>query len=66
MRHSVLAEHFMIGTPAQVSAKIEKFLGEFRCTDFIMNTQFPGIDPAKGTRSMELFAREVMPKFRDA
>ncbi len=66
MRNSVLADHFMIGTPAQVSAKIEKFRAEFRCTDFIMNTQFPGIDPALATRSMELFAREVMPQFRDA
>ena len=66
IRHSVLAEHFMIGTPQQVTAKMEKFLGEYQCTDFIMNTQFPGLDPAKGTRAMELFAQEVMPKFRGA
>ena len=56
----------MVGTPAQVTAKMEKFVREFRCTDFIMNTQFPGIDPAKATKSMELFAKEVMPKFRKA
>jgi alkanesulfonate monooxygenase SsuD/methylene tetrahydromethanopterin reductase-like flavin-dependent oxidoreductase (luciferase family) len=55
----------MIGTPKQVTAKMEKFVSEFRCTDFIMATQFPGIDPAKSTRSMELFAKDVMPKFRD-
>ena len=66
IRHSVLAEHFMIGTPQQVTAKMEKFLGEYQCTGFIMNTQFPGLDPAKGTRAMELFAQEVMPKFRGA
>lgn len=66
IRHSVLAEHFMIGTPQQVTVKMEKFLGEYQCTDFIMNTQFPGLDPAKGTRAMELFAQEVMPKFRGA
>jgi alkanesulfonate monooxygenase SsuD/methylene tetrahydromethanopterin reductase-like flavin-dependent oxidoreductase (luciferase family) len=65
MRHSVLAEHFMIGTPDQVNARIEKFLGDYRCTDFIMGTQFPGLDPALGTRALELFAREVMPNFRD-
>lgn len=64
MRHSVLAEHFMIGTPDQVIAKIEKFQTEYQCTDFIMNTQFPGLDPAKGTRAMELFATKVMPHFR--
>ena len=66
MRHSVLAEHFMVGTPSQVIAKLEKFRSEYRCTDFIMNSQFPGLDPAKGTRSMELFAKHVMPQFRDA
>ena len=64
MRHSVLAEHFMIGTPDQVSAKIEKFQQEFQCTDFIMGTQFPGLDPALGTQALELFAREVMPNFQ--
>ena len=66
MRHSVLAEHFMIGTPAQVTAKIEKFLDQYTCTDFIMGTQVPGLDPAKGTRALELFAKKVMPAFRDA
>jgi len=66
MRHSVLADHFMVGTPDQVSAKIEQFQREYRCTDFIMGTQFPGLDPAKGTRALEMFAKEVMPRFRDA
>ncbi|MGE0485441.1 MAG: LLM class flavin-dependent oxidoreductase [Gammaproteobacteria bacterium] len=64
MRHSVLADHFMIGTPDQVAAKIERFQREFRCTDFIMGTQFPGLDPARGTRALEMFAKEVMPRFR--
>ncbi|MCZ6772652.1 MAG: LLM class flavin-dependent oxidoreductase [Proteobacteria bacterium] len=64
MRHSVLADHFMIGTPDQVNAKLEAFRDEYQCTDFILGTQFPGLDPAKGTRSLELFAREVMPNFR--
>lgn len=64
MRHSVLADHFMVGTPDQVNAKLQQFQQEYRCTDFIMNTQFPGLDPARGTRAMELFAREVMPNFR--
>jgi len=26
--------------------------------------QVPGVDPAKGSRSMELFAQEIMPAFR--
>lgn len=64
MRDSVLADVFMIGTPDQVAAKIERFQGEFQCTDFIMGTQFPGLDPALGTRALEMFAKEVMPRFR--
>lgn len=64
IRHSPLAEHLMIGTPDQVARKLEKFCDTFRCTDFIMDSQFPGLDPALGTRSMELFAKEVMPAFR--
>jgi len=66
IRHSVLADHFMVGTPDEVAAKIERFNAEYRCTDFIMGTQFPGLDPAKGTRALELFAKEVMPRFRNA
>jgi alkanesulfonate monooxygenase SsuD/methylene tetrahydromethanopterin reductase-like flavin-dependent oxidoreductase (luciferase family) len=65
MRHSVLADHFMIGTPEQVAAKVRAFRDAYQCTDFIMGTQFPGLDPAKGTRSLELFAEEVMPKFKE-
>jgi hypothetical protein len=30
-----------------------------------MATQLPGLDPAKGTQALELFAKEVMPNFRD-
>jgi hypothetical protein len=26
--------------------------------------QLPGVDPRKGTRSMELFAKEIMPGLR--
>jgi len=66
IRHSPLAEHLMIGTPEQVGRKMEKFCQQFQCTDFIMDSQFPGLDPRKGTRSMELFAKEVMPAFRNA
>jgi hypothetical protein len=29
-----------------------------------MDCQFPGLDPKKGTKSLELFAKHVMPAFR--
>ena len=64
IRHSPLAEELMIGTPEQVARKMEKFAKKYVCTDFIMDSQFPGLDPKLGTRSMELFAKEVMPAFR--
>ncbi len=61
-----MADAMMIGTPEQVARKMERFCKDYKCTDFIMDTQMPGMDPAKGTRWMELFAREVMPHFRNA
>ena len=42
---------------------IEQFRAEYACTNFIMATQFPGLDPLKVVRSLELFAREVRPHF---
>jgi alkanesulfonate monooxygenase SsuD/methylene tetrahydromethanopterin reductase-like flavin-dependent oxidoreductase (luciferase family) len=65
MRDSVLAEHFMIGTANQIADKIERFSQDFHCTDFILDSQFPGLDPSRGTRALELFAKEVMPQFQD-
>ena len=64
LRHSAFGEAVMIGTPDQVAQKMEKFNSEFKCTHFIMSTQLAGMDPRKSTRSLELFANEVMPNFQ--
>jgi len=64
IRHSAFGQAVMIGTPDQVARKMERFCQEFRCTHFIMSTQLAGMDPRKGTRAMELFAKEVLPSFR--
>ena len=65
IRRSGFGRAVMIGTPDQVAAKLERFCREYpSCTHFIMSTQLPGMDPAKGTRALELFAREVLPAFR--
>ena len=64
IRNSAFRHVGLIGTPDQVNAKLEAFAREYHCTDFIMDMQYPGLDPAKGTRSLELFAKEVMPNFR--
>jgi alkanesulfonate monooxygenase SsuD/methylene tetrahydromethanopterin reductase-like flavin-dependent oxidoreductase (luciferase family) len=65
MRHSVLKDVFMIGTVQQVADKLDTFASEYTCTDLVTYMQFPGMDVTKGSRSMERFAREIMPAFRN-
>ena len=65
LRESRLAQRLMIGTPEDCVAKIERFRQAYACTHLIMATQLPGLDPHNGLRSLELFAKEVMPHFRD-
>jgi len=54
----------LIGTPEQIARKMEKVLQHRRCTHFVISVQVPGLDPRKVTRSLELFAKEGMPSFR--
>jgi len=64
IRNSAFGRAVMIGTPDQVARKLEQFRKDFVCTHFIMSTQLAGMDPKKATRSLELFAKEVLPSFR--
>jgi hypothetical protein len=43
---------------------IEAYRSETRVTHMVLGTQLPGLDPRKARRSMELFAKYVMPHFR--
>lgn len=63
IRESVLKDVVMVGTPDIVAEKMDKFTHEFHCTDLVTYMQYPGLDVAKGTRSMELFAKHIMPAF---
>lgn len=65
LRESHLGERLMIGTPEDCAKKLERFRKEYACTHLIMATQLAGLDPRNGLRSIELFAKEVMPHFRD-
>jgi alkanesulfonate monooxygenase SsuD/methylene tetrahydromethanopterin reductase-like flavin-dependent oxidoreductase (luciferase family) len=65
LRNSPFGRAAMIGTPDQVARKMEQFRKSFLCTHFIMSTQLPGLDPKKATTSLELFAKEIMPGFRN-
>jgi alkanesulfonate monooxygenase SsuD/methylene tetrahydromethanopterin reductase-like flavin-dependent oxidoreductase (luciferase family) len=65
LRRSGFARSAMVGAPEQVRERLARFVDRVRCTHLICNTQVAGLDPARGTRALELFAREVMPAFRN-
>ncbi|MGD9603921.1 MAG: LLM class flavin-dependent oxidoreductase [Gammaproteobacteria bacterium] len=64
LRGSPMAADLFVGSPDTVAKKLDAFAGSSVCTDFIMSTHLAGIDVRKSTRSLELFAREIMPAFR--
>jgi alkanesulfonate monooxygenase SsuD/methylene tetrahydromethanopterin reductase-like flavin-dependent oxidoreductase (luciferase family) len=64
MRNSNFGRAAMIGTPDQIARKMENFSQRHRFTHFVIGAQLPGLDPKKVTRSLELFATEVMPSLR--
>ena len=55
----------IIGTPDDAIAEIERYTAETRCTHLCMWMQMAGMPTAKARNSMALFAREVMPHFRN-
>jgi alkanesulfonate monooxygenase SsuD/methylene tetrahydromethanopterin reductase-like flavin-dependent oxidoreductase (luciferase family) len=54
------------GTPAECIAMIERLQAEIGFTLLCCQFQFGGIDFPTARRSMELFAREVIPRLRGA
>jgi alkanesulfonate monooxygenase SsuD/methylene tetrahydromethanopterin reductase-like flavin-dependent oxidoreductase (luciferase family) len=66
LRNSPVGRSAMIGTPGQVAARLRKFTANYNCTHFVMVTQLPGMPPRDANRSLELFAREVLPQFRES
>lgn len=54
----------IVGTPEDCVQAIERYQQETRVTHLAMGMHLPGLAPAKVARSLELFAREVMPHFR--
>ncbi|MDE0390477.1 MAG: LLM class flavin-dependent oxidoreductase [Rhodospirillales bacterium] len=53
-------EHQLVGTPAQVAAQVRRYR-EIGVTQFAINTAQPGRPAESRHRSMERFAREVIP-----
>lgn len=54
----------IVGTPDDAVREIERYAAASRVTHLAMWMQLAGMDPRKVHRSMELFAKEVMPHFR--
>jgi alkanesulfonate monooxygenase SsuD/methylene tetrahydromethanopterin reductase-like flavin-dependent oxidoreductase (luciferase family) len=57
-------ERFIIGDPDHCAREIEKYRAELGMDYLVCWMHFPGADPRKTERSMRLFAKEVMPRFR--
>jgi len=62
---SVMDEYAAVGTPDQVSAKLEKFKEMYGPQEFMCWFNIGGMLPnAEVESSMKLFAKEVMPRFQ--
>ena len=54
----------IIGNVQEVAEGIEQFTRSVRTTHLVLGMHLPGIDPKIAKRSMETFARELLPKFQ--
>lgn len=54
----------IVGTPDDCIRAIERYQQETRVSHLAMGMHLPGLAPEKVLGSLELFAREVMPRFR--
>lgn len=54
----------MVGSPDEVAREILSFTTGIRTTHLVLGMHFPGVPPAAVQRSMELFAKEVMPALK--
>lgn len=60
----LFGEPLIIGTPDDAIRMIEDYQQRTRFTHLVMAMPLPGVDARKVQKSMELFAKEVMPYFR--
>jgi alkanesulfonate monooxygenase SsuD/methylene tetrahydromethanopterin reductase-like flavin-dependent oxidoreductase (luciferase family) len=57
-------EDYCIGDPEYAATRIRRLSAEIPVHTLVMRMQFPGLDPVRSSRSMELFARHVAPRLR--
>jgi probable F420-dependent oxidoreductase len=63
IRSSGLGRAATIGTPDQVASRLDYWLEDHHCTQMICATHLAGMDPARSSAAIKLFAEEVMPRF---
>lgn len=56
---------YIVGTPDMVAAKIARLADRYPVDTLIFWARPPGLPIDKSSRSLELFAREVLPRFAD-
>ena len=57
-------EAALVGTPEDVIAQIEHYRSDCRLTALVCALPLPGMPAHQIRAGMELFAREVIPRFR--
>ncbi len=55
----------IVGNSQDVAQGLEQFTRRVRTTHLVLGMHFPGIDPKLAKRSMETFARELLPSFKE-
>jgi hypothetical protein len=55
----------IVGNSKDVAEGLEQFTRRVRTTHLVLGMHFPGIDPKLARRSMETFARELLPSFKE-
>lgn len=61
----VLGRAAMIGSPEQVYQGLREFCALTPSSHLVLMAALPGMDPARTRNSLELFAREVMPRLKN-
>jgi alkanesulfonate monooxygenase SsuD/methylene tetrahydromethanopterin reductase-like flavin-dependent oxidoreductase (luciferase family) len=54
----------IVGSSDEVAEGLEEFFRTARTTHLVLGMHFPGIDPKLSRRSMETFARDLLPRFQ--
>jgi alkanesulfonate monooxygenase SsuD/methylene tetrahydromethanopterin reductase-like flavin-dependent oxidoreductase (luciferase family) len=64
LERAIAGDAAIVGSPETVRVELERHLTETRCTYFVGRFAFGTLAHEDASRSLALFAREVMPHFR--